>query len=154
MIINFFDNSCFLDYMVLRPLSHIKGNWELTWDPVNNQYMAEEDSYAEQLNQLICEIEQSNPGRYHDNEDSLAEYVIKSLNWQLKKEGSKWKGEDYPVILEQGGFHDPYEKNLILAAAGRISAAIKHGQKHFDEMERSHQEILAAILAIILYHRS
>ena len=29
-MIEFFKNSCLLDYEVLRPLAHIKPNWELT----------------------------------------------------------------------------------------------------------------------------
>ena len=31
-------------------------------------------------------------------------------------------------------------KNLILAAAGRIEAAIEHGQTNFDDMEYGHQK--------------
>jgi len=42
---------------------------------------------------------------------------------------------------------------MVLAAAGRVHAAIQNGQMHFDEMERSHQVILAGVLAAILYHR-
>ena len=155
MIRLFFSNSSDLDWMVLRPLSHIKSNWELTWDHINLVYEIEEDSYAEQLNYLINEIEELNPPeKYHDNEDILAENVIKSLKWPISKKGNRWEGDDYQMIIEQGGFHDLNEQNLILATAGRIHSAIKRGQNHFDVMEESHKFILAAFLTIILYHRN
>ena len=60
------------------------------------------------------------PKVHHENEDCLAEYVIDNLNWKIKKVNGRWVGEDYAVILEQGGFNDIDQKNLILAAAGRI----------------------------------
>lgn len=47
---DFFKNSSLLDHMVLRPLSHIKPNWELTWS--GNEYEPEEDSFASLLNTL------------------------------------------------------------------------------------------------------
>jgi len=55
-IYNFFDNSEYLDHEVLRPLSHIKINWELTWNLENKKYDEEEDSFAKLLNNLIDEI--------------------------------------------------------------------------------------------------
>lgn len=93
------------------------------------------------------------PKKYHGNEDVLAEYVNDNLNWNIKKVKNRWEGADYKVILEQGGFGDIDEKNLILAATARIHTAIKLGQKHFDEMENGHMIMLANILSIILYHR-
>lgn len=155
MIKSFFYNSHDLEWIVLRPLSHIKPNWELTWDNTNNLYLIEKDSYAEQLNHLINEITKTNPPkRYHDNEDILAENITKALNWQIIKKGKRWIGEDYKSILEQGEFNDINEQNLILAAVGRIHAAINLGQRHFDDMEEPHKIILASVLAIILYHRT
>ena len=131
----FFYNSDDLDRMVLRPLSHIRPNWELTWDNNTKEYAIEENSYAEQLNKLIDEIEKSNtPAKYHDNEDILAEYVKSNLNWGVKKVNNRWVGGEYSSILEQGGFSDTDEVNLILAASGRMRAAIKFGQLHFDDM--------------------
>jgi hypothetical protein len=152
----FFSNSDLLDHLVLRPLSHIKANWEITWDRDKQEYETEEESYAELLNLLIEELSHVNPpSRYHENEDCLAEYVISSkLNWNIKKVGGRWVGEDYAFILEQGGFYDIDEENLILATAGRIKAAIDRNQIHFDDMEQSHQKMLADVLAIILYHRT
>ena len=56
-------------------------------------------------------------------------------------------------MIEQGGFKTGGDHDLVDAAAGRIRAAINHGQKHFDDMERGHQVIFAGVLAAILYHR-
>lgn len=152
---NFFANSSWLDHMALRPLSHIRGNWELLWDRGNQKYHEEADSFAGDLNQLIDELTMTVPPRqYHDNEDCLAEYVAKTLNWQIRKVGRRWVGANYEHILEQGGFHDLDERNLVLAAAGRIAAAKRFGQDHFDHMEESHQRMLAAVIAVILYHRA
>ncbi len=151
---DFFDDSDCLDSLVLRPLSHIKPNWELTWDQDNWEYHSEEDSFVTELNNLLREILRTvPPARYHDNEDVLAEYVIKRLNWKIRKEGQRWVGQDYRAILEQGGFDDEDERNLVLAAAGRMRTAMRLGQNHFDEMEKGHQQIFAWVLAIILYHR-
>jgi hypothetical protein len=150
----FFWQSESLDYLALRPLSHIKGNWELTWDSEEGKYEPEKDSYAEMLNQLIEELGQVNPPKkYHDNEDCLAEYVITNLHWKIKKLDSRWVGEDYTNILTQGGFDDIDEKNLVLAAAGIIKAAMDRKQYHFNDMEESHQKMLAAVIAVIIYHR-
>jgi len=155
MMIQFFKQSDWLDYMVTKPLSHIYPNWELTWDYQKNQFAVEEDSYAEMLNNLILELDSVKPPRkYHVNEDFLAEYVKENLNWNIEKVGNKWKCAEYSAILEQGGFGDIDEVNLVNAAAGRIHAAKKLGQNHFDDMEKGHQKILAYVLAIILYHRT
>ena len=144
-----------LDREVLRPLSHIHANWELTWDDAAQRYREEEDSYARELNKLIEELDNAAPpAKYHDNEDRLAEYVRKHLNWNIQKVGNRWIGEDYAAILEQGGFHDIDEKELVMAAAGRIHAAIAFGQSHYDDMEESHRRMLAAVISVILYHRT
>ena len=103
---------------------------------------------------LISELASIQPSqKYHDNEDALAEYVIEFLKWPIQKVGKRWLGNDYFSILEQGGFRDITESNLVQAAAGRVQAAIKFGQRHFDEMEISHRKILAHVLAVIIYHR-
>lgn len=150
----FFSNSDYLDRLVLRPLSHIKSNWELTWDEDLNKYIEEDDSFAVNLNLLICELDRTTPPAiYHDNEDRLAEYVKTFLNWSVVKVGARWVGADYDSLLEQGGFHDVDETNLVLAASGRIQAAKVRGQLHFDDMEKSHRRMLAAVLSVILYHR-
>lgn len=152
---SFFSNSEWVDYKVLRPLSHIHENWELQWDAINNSYTVEENSFAEALNSLIKELEQVNPpARYHDNEDCLAEFVRDGLKWSIYKVGSRWIGADYESILEQGGFNDIDEANLLLATAGRIKAAQARNQHHFDDMEESHQRMLATVLSVILYQRS
>jgi hypothetical protein len=151
---DFFANSETLDYLSLRQLSHITLSWELFWDHEKNEYVREDGSFASLLNDLIEEMSAIiPPAKYHDNEDVLAQYVIEKLNWDIKKVGNRWIGGDYQSILEQGGFNDLEERNLVQAATGRVVAAIDHGQLHFDEMEEGHQKILAGVMAIILYHR-
>lgn len=151
----FFENSAWLDYKVLRQLSHINLSWELIWDEDAEEYVREEGTLAGTLNDLITEISVTIiPEKYHDNEDELAEYVIKHLKWKIHKIGNRWVGEQYEAIMEQGGFDEINEKHLVQAAAGRIKAAIDRSQLHFDDMEESHQKMLAAVLAIIVYHRT
>lgn len=151
---DFFKDSEILDYEVLRPLSHITMSWELTWNEEKKEYFPEEDSFADLLNQLIVELGAVNPPqRYHDNEDRLAEHLKANLGWKIEKRGRFWVGADYDSIIEQGGFHDIDQTDLVLAAAGRIKAAQLRGQKHYDDMEHSHRRMLAAVLSIILYHR-
>jgi hypothetical protein len=140
--------------MVLRPLSHITLNWELTWDHATQQYEPEADSFASILNKTITDLAVIDPPeRYHDHEDRLAEYVIANLGWPIRKERGRWVGADYHSILEQGGFEDIDQIELLRAAAGRVHAALERQQMHFDDMEESHQRMLGAVLTIILYHR-
>lgn len=151
---DFLANSEEIDFSVLKPLSYINTGWELTWDAIKNKYFEEDGNFSKLLNELIEKLgKELPPIRYHDNEDTLAEYVKQNLNWDIQKVGSRWTGEDYETILTQGGFSDVDEKNLIKAAAGRIKAAMDFGQIHFDDMEKSHKSILASVLTIILYHR-
>jgi hypothetical protein len=151
---SFFSNTGLLDHMVLRPLAHVRGNWEVTWDDESQSYKEEPDSFAGLLNNLIAELAITNPpSRYHDSEDRLAEYVQKNLNWGVHKVGMRWVGADYDSILEQGSFGDVDQGELLLAAAGRIRAAQDRGQSHFDDMEESHQRMLSAVLSIILWQR-
>ncbi len=150
----FFANSDYFDYLVTRPLSHVYPLWELIWDSDSGCYQPDEDGLAQKVNEIIREVEQlSPPARYHDSEDRLAEFVIERLGWPVRKVGNRWVGGDYSVILQQGGFSDADQRELMLAAAGRIQAARRHRQSHFDEMEDSHQRMLAAVLCAILYHR-
>lgn len=154
-MINFFAKSDCLDFMVLKPLAHIRPNWELTWDDEKDCYLVEEDSYAEDFNRLIEELENVDKvSLYHENEDSLAEYVINNLHWPITKVGNRWIGCDYASIISQGGFGDFDEQNLLKAAAGRIYAAKAYCQETFDDMERGHKEVLATVITAILYHRS
>ena len=107
----FFGWSNLFDYMVTRQLSHVRGNWELTWDHENKQYEPEEESYAELINELVLELSGLDPPeKYHDNEDRLAEYCKDSLDWDIKKVGNRWVGSSYASILEQGGFKDWNQK--------------------------------------------
>lgn len=152
---DFFRNSELLDALALRQLAHINGNWELTWDESLERYEPEEDSFAAKVNKLVEELEALEPPlKYHDNEDRLAEQVRNRLGWNIRKIGRRWICEDYPVVLEQGSFNDVNQRELMLAAAGRIRAAMRLGQMHFDDMEESHRRMLADVIAIILYHRA
>ena len=152
---SFFAWSDLLDHGVLRPLSHIHGNWELTWDHESRRYEHEHDSFAEKLNLLIKTLADTQPpSRYYDSEDRLAQYVVEKLKWKIRKQGNRWIGADYESILEQGGFDDIDQAELTLAAAGRIHAALARGQMRFDQMEESHARMLGAVLTIILYHRA
>ncbi len=152
---DFFANSDSLDYFVLRPLSHFSLSWELIWNPIKQEYVREDGTFSTVLNNLIDELSDTPPpAKYHDNEDALAEYLVQSLNWDIKKVGNRWIGADYTSILEQGGFDDIDQTHLVHAAAGRIKGAIDRKQSHFDDMEESHRKILSAVLTIILYHRS
>lgn len=141
-----------LDYEVLRPLSHARGNWELTWDHDALRYRAEDDSFAKDLNDLIdCIATTPRPARYHDNEDVIANYLA-SEGSNIRKEKGRWVGDDYEQILANGGFSDIDQEQLRIAATGRVCAAIEHGQMSYDQMENGHRKMLASILTIILYH--
>jgi hypothetical protein len=151
----FFRNSDLLDGLALRQLSHVNGNWELTWDESSEQYEPDDDSFAAKVNELVDELETLPPPRkYHDNEDRLAEQVQERLGWKVRKVGGRWVGADYPMMLEQGSFTDFNQRELMLAVAGRIHAAMIRGQMHFDEMDDAHRKMLADVLAIVLYHRA
>lgn len=159
----FFANCELVDYAVFRPLGHIRPNWDLQWDSGSNGYLIEDGSFASEFNDLIDELERTvPPKKYHDNEDALAEYVQKNLNWGIckrngiwvNKDGSRLAPSDYLVTLEQGGFHDMDETNLVHAVAGRIHAAIFRGQRRFRDVEESHRRIIGGVLSSILYHRA
>ena len=153
-IIAFFAQSDFLDRFVLRPLAHIAGNWEATWGGVDVGYLPEENSFAADLNAVIHLIaDHPRPARYHDHEDRLAELVLNELKWPIQKKAGRWIGHDYEMILENGALHAFSSRELIAAACGRVHAALDFGQDHFDVMEERHQQILAAILTIIIYCR-
>lgn len=148
---DFFAQSDMLDYAVLRPLSHLNLCWELIWD--GKGYVDDEDTFSGILIRLIDRMANvTPPKKYHDNEDILAESVIASLKWKIEKVGNRWVGADYASILEQGSIGNSVNQSeLFLATAGRVAAAIKHGQHRFDDMEDGHQTILAAALSILVF---
>lgn len=154
-MIEFFDQSDYLDYEVLRPLSHIRGNWELYPGTDEFHFELEEDSFAKELSELIDELGATEiPDRYHDNEDTLAEYVRDKFDSEIRKVGNRWVGREYQIILQDAGFFDINEENLVQSAKGRIIAAQNFNQNHYDEMETGHRKMLAVILTLILYHRA
>jgi hypothetical protein len=151
---NFFAKSALLDRMTLRPLSHITTSWECAWNPETLQYDPEEDSFAADLNavvELVANCERW--ARYHDHEDTLAERTLRELKWPIQRKGNQWQGADYHTVLEQGGFGDIGQEDLISAAAGRVHAAMAFGQFHFDDMEERHLNMLAGLITIIIFHR-
>jgi hypothetical protein len=151
---SFFENSDFLDLMVLRPLSHIRPDWELSWYSASEEYKPESDSFAYELNMLIEEMgECCIPDNYHDNEDIVVKRTRDFENSGIYKQGRIWIGRSYQILLQDGGFYDESARNLVLAAAGRVEVARRFGQDHFDDMEEAHQRKLAIIMALILYHR-
>ena len=161
-VLDFFAPSDFMEHEVLRPLSHIRGGWELQIDDDTGRYLEEEGTFAGLFNALVDELAAASPpSRYHDNEDRLGEHVQKTLNWKIRKSGNAWVNDDgsrmhssdYLALLEQGGFDEYGVEDLVEAAAARVHAAIHRNQLYFDDMERSHQVILAGVLAAILYHR-
>lgn len=159
----FFDPSDLIEHEVLRPLSHIRANWDPYICHNTGRYIDEEDSFAWLFNHLIDDLAKTKPpAKYHNSEDQLAEYVKANLNWKIRKQDNMWVNSDgtrlhrssYLSLLEQGGFKRNGDADLVEAAAGRINAAISRKQNHFDDMEPSHQVILAGVLSIILYHRA
>ena len=151
----FFAWSDILDHEVLRPLSHIRAAWELTWDHGAQRYEPEEDSFAADVNDLIeCIASTPRPARYHDDEDVVANYLASRSGSGVTKVGHRWVGADYFHILEQGGFDDIDQQHLRRAATGRVCAAIERGQPTYDAMEKGHRRMLGEIMTIILYHHS
>jgi len=154
-MIEFFEQSELLDYEVLRPLSHIRANWELSSGWEDFHFQVEGDSFAKELSELIDELERTQiPVRYHDNEDRLAEYVKEKFDQEIKKIGNRWVGMEYQIILQDAGLFDINEQHLVQSAKGRIIAAQKYQQNHYDDMEFGHRKMLAVILSLILYHRA
>ena len=89
LILDFIDCSDIFDHMVLRPLSHIRGNWELQWNYEKLEFLEEEDSFAKDLNQLLRDItdcELPCNYRYHASEDIIARLVKKHLHWNIYRD--------------------------------------------------------------------
>jgi hypothetical protein len=151
---DFFAWSDVLDYLVLRPLSHITLAWEMQWDHAALRYTPEPGTFAADLNAVVELIATcAPPARYHDHEDRLAERVIREHGWPIQKRGARWIGADYAFILEQGAFRDLQQHDLLSAASGRVHSAFAYGQQHIDDMEDGHRTMLTALMTIIIYHR-
>lgn len=152
---DFFYNSEQLDYMVLRPLSHLNGDWELLWDEQNERYEQDGNTFANLLNELIEEIAKTTPPKnYHHYEDSLIELAKKKLNWNIQKDAGRWTVKDYRAPLVEGAYFDFKQEKLIQAASGRIQAAIARGQTEYDTMDNGHQFILSVVMSIIVFQRA
>jgi hypothetical protein len=163
-VVTFFARSDWLDYAVLRRLSHVAGNWELTYD--GDFYKPEDDSLADHLNVLIEEIGKTFPPKnYHHYENILASqhYDTKSGGVILSKSKRIWLNsatkkpipkEQLGFYIEQGAIGNSDVPELVIAAAGRIATAMKHGVEHFDDLDSGHMSMLAEIMTIILFVRS
>lgn len=162
----FFANSAWLDYAVLRPIRHVAGNWELTWDSQSEKYEVETDSLGDHLNVLMYDIATSTPPiNYHHHENKLAILYdgIKNGHFKLNRPKKLWidTTTNSPAskdmvghMLEQascGHFDVP---DLVLSAAGRVATSMRHGVSHFDDLDEGHFEMLAIIMADILFRRS
>jgi hypothetical protein len=148
----FFAPSDFMEHEVLRPLSHIRANWELQIDPKTGCYLEEEDSFAALFNALIDELETTHPPtRYHDNEDRLGEHVQKHLNWKIRKSGGTWVNQDgsqlhptdYLALLEQGGFDNQGIHNL-----GREGVKVGKGSSLLLTLNHFQKESRADLITI------
>ena len=162
-VMAFFSGSCLLDGEVLRPLSHVRSNWELMPD-IGGLYEIEEDSFAGMLNSLVSEIAATTPpSDYHSYENSVAAYMnlvrdetytLRKGRWRYAADGRTLSVHELTYMLEQASCDSNDIPDLVLAAAGRVRAALKFEQHHYDEMEGGHRIMLAALLTIILFRRS
>ena len=156
LILDFIDCSDIFDHMVLRPLSHIRGNWELQWNYEKLEFLEEEDSFAKDLNQLLRDIadyELPCNYRYHASEDIIARLVKKHLHWNIYRDRRGfWHGAEYIWIIEQGTLYDIDQQEILKALKGRILAAIVRKQK-FSDIDSGHQAMIAGLFSIILYVR-
>lgn len=164
-ILGFFYRSDRLDYTTLRPLSHVRSNWELvgseSGDPL---FEEEEDSYAENLNVLIDEIAAASPSYdYHKLENQIAadytdaingRYFLKGTLWHDKQTGQPIQKDDVGHMMEQASSGSDDVPGLVLAAAGRIATAMSYSVGNFDDLDRGHMEMLAIDLMTILFRRS
>jgi len=162
----FFANSDWLDRAVLRPISHVAGNWELTWNTHADRYEPESDSLADHLNVLIHDMAASKPpADYHHYENKLAISYddVKSGRFKLNRSRKLWidTATNLPVskdmvghMIEQAtcGHYDV--PDLVLSAAGRVATSLRFGVSHFDDLDDGHLEMLSVIMTDILFRRS
>lgn len=160
----FFENSDILDHAVLRPISHVAPNWELTWDLSSGRYEEEEDSLAAHLNKLIEEISHSLPpqddhaleNQYAINYEGVASgrFHLDGKLWRDRQTGKLVNKDFVGHMIEQAtcGHYDV--PDLVHSAAGRVSTALQFGVDHFDKLDRGHMEMLSVIITDILFRRS
>jgi len=151
----FFADSHWIEFYVTRPLQHIAGAYEIDWDEELRQYVPVdvplETTLVSQLNDVLETVEALEPKQgYHDFEDKILSSM--TARYPLFKIGKLWLGEDYATMLEYGGWQQQH--GILLAAAGRVRAAKKRGQHHFDEMHEAHRDVLGELLAIAVFYLS
>lgn len=162
-VLYFFRRSSFLDHAVLRPLSHVSPDWELQSDGDDDHYLEEDGSLAAHLNVLIENIANSSPVLdYHSHENELASGYQEVSSGEIYLEGNLWldRKTGRPIekdmvghMIEQStaGWDDLPE--LVLAAAGRVAAALRFGISHFDDLDSGHMQMLAVIMTDIIFRR-
>jgi hypothetical protein len=164
-VLAFFDQSDWLDYTSLRPISHVASNWELIrTDNGNPLYEEEENSLAAHLNVLIDQIAAVNPPTdYHAFENGLASsyddaingrYFLQGKLWHDRQTGQSIEKDTVGHMMEQASSGSDDAPGLVFAAAGRVATAMRHGVSHFDDLDRGHMEMLAIVLMTLLFRRS
>ncbi len=161
---SFFAGSDYLDHAVLRPISHVAPNWELIRDPISDLYEEEDDSLAAHLNVLIEEVSLSSPPRdYHSYENRLAIHYEGVTTGRFYLHGKLWRDRQTGELVEKDFVGHMIEQatcghydvpDLVLAASGRVAAALYFGVEHFDKLDHGHMEMLSVIMTDILFRRS
>lgn len=160
-VYSFFYRSDYLDYVVLRPLSHVAPNWELV---IGGDYLFEEEdgSLAAHLNVLVEEISLIVPSiDYHSYENNilynysnfLNKYQLKGKIWHDKSTGLPLDKSEIGYMIEQGSSGQVDVPDLVMAAAGRIATSMYYGVDHFDKLDSGHMAMLGIIITIILFRR-
>ncbi len=163
-VMYFFGESEWLDRAVLRPLSHIALSWELRRTDTVGVFMEEEDSLAALMNQLILDISRATPpADYHAHEDAVIRLrdgiengtiYLERKRWRDRQTGEPLDKSTLGSLMEQASIIYEDIPDLVLAAAGRVATAMKHGDATFDDLDDGHADMLAEILTIIIWVRA
>jgi len=152
----------YFDEHVTKPLEHIAGHWELSWDIDNNQFEEEAGSFSPLINQLINELARTPAHKeYHKFVDAdLAaskyaanEIALQNKKWIDSRTRKPLTPESIGYFLEQTA-NGWSLRNIILSIASRIRAAQKAGVKNWDELDDGHKDMLAQLIVVVLYMRS
>lgn len=162
-VMYFFGKSEWLDRAVLRPLSHIAPCWDLRRTDTVGVFMEEEYSLAVLMNELILDIARSIPPTdYHAHEDAVIR--LREVNdeavyqegkrWRARRTGKPLSKSSIGGLMEQAAIGYEDVPDLVLAAAGRVATAMKHGDATFDDLDDGHADMLAEVLTVILFIRA
>ncbi len=164
-VLAFFDQSDWLDYAALRPLSHVMSNWELVRSEDGTLlFEEEEDSFAAHLNVLIDQIAATAPpSDYHAFENQIARgydgaiggrYFLHGKLWHDSQTGQPIEKDALGHMIEQASARSDDVPGLVHAAAGRVATAMSYGCANFDNMDKGHMEMLAIDLMTVLFRRA